>query len=261
MFCLCCTAAGSFFLPWLTFAGVSAGYSLIPAVAVAFFCNVAAGSGLPQMRVRVGMWVGLLLEGYLRGRSRFCKCKLQQHLASEAGPPPSAPRLTPPPPGHPGSGPASCFAAALLLQAWINGVDVPGAVAPLTLLVKAGGVMWAIACGLVVGKVCCMAEQGRGGARLLWDDGTWWSAAALPCSYACRPHDVLRHLLFILVLPQEGPFIHSGGILGYLVGMGGSQLVQRCAREWWHWNTALHQRHTAQVWQLGLLRVEAATLH
>lgn len=58
----------------------------------------------------------------------------------------------------------------------------------------------------------------------------WRSAAALPCSYACRPHAVLRHLLFLLVLPQEGPFIHSGGILGYLVGMGGSQLVQRCAR-------------------------------
>lgn len=43
--------AGGFFLPWLTFTGISAGYSLIPAVAVAFFCHVAAGSGLPQMRV------------------------------------------------------------------------------------------------------------------------------------------------------------------------------------------------------------------
>lgn len=178
MFCLCCTAAGSFFLPWLTFAGVSAGYSLIPAVAVAFFCNVAAGSGLPQMRVRVGMCVGLLLEGYLRGRSRFCRCKLQQHLASEAEPLPSAPRLTPPLPGHPCSGPASCFAAALLLQAWINGVDVPGAVAPVTLLVKAGGVMWAIACGLVVGKVRCVAEKSRAGVGLAgWSGGTWGGVA------------------------------------------------------------------------------------
>lgn len=35
--------------------------------------------------------------------------------------------------------------------------------------------------------------------------------------------------LLVLPLLQEGPFIHSGGILGYLIGMSGSQLVQRCA--------------------------------
>jgi len=49
------------------------------------------------------------------------------------------------------------------LQAWINGVDVPGAVAPLTLVVKAGGVIWSIACGLIVGKVCWPVGQGRAG--------------------------------------------------------------------------------------------------
>lgn len=40
---------------------------------------------------------------------------------------------------------------------------MPGAVAPLTLVVKAGGVIWSIACGLIVGKVClaCGAGQGK----------------------------------------------------------------------------------------------------
>lgn len=38
------------------------------------------------------------------------------------------------------------------MQAWINGVDVPGAVSPRTLLVKAGGVAFAIASGLIAGK-------------------------------------------------------------------------------------------------------------
>ncbi|KAG2484944.1 hypothetical protein HYH03_016330 [Edaphochlamys debaryana] len=64
------------------------------------------------------------------------------------------------------------------MKAWINGVTVPGAVAPTTLVVKGVGVTLSIAAGLVAGK--------------------------------------------------EGPFIHCGGILGFLTAQGGSA----AARGW-----------------------------
>ncbi|KAG2427060.1 hypothetical protein HXX76_012576 [Chlamydomonas incerta] len=65
------------------------------------------------------------------------------------------------------------------MKAWINGVSVPGAVSPLTLLVKGVGVTLSIAAGLVAGK--------------------------------------------------EGPYIHSGGILGYMTAQGGRLAVKRWA--------------------------------
>ena len=43
--------AGSFFLPWLAFAGVSAAYAAVAALGVSLIAPAAAGSGIPQMRV------------------------------------------------------------------------------------------------------------------------------------------------------------------------------------------------------------------
>lgn len=52
---------GGFFLPWLAFTAVSASYAFLAGLLVTRLAPMAAGSGVPQMKV----WIGLCMEPWM----------------------------------------------------------------------------------------------------------------------------------------------------------------------------------------------------
>jgi hypothetical protein len=112
------------------------------------------------------------------------------------------------------------------MRSWINGVDVPRCVAPMTLMVTRRG---ASGGGGVGGRAPCHERcrrrrpQLRGAPRRPRPTG-----AHTPRRRQVKSVGVTLAIASGLVAGKEGPYIQCGGILGYMTGCLGNAWARRC---------------------------------
>ncbi len=127
------------------------------------------------------------------------------------------------------------------MQAWINGVSVPGVVAPLTLVVRTPCptcveqhfslfISSAVVAPLThVPKARVRPPTYATPLPQAWINGVSVPGVVAPLTLAVKMLGVTLSIAAGLVAGKEGPYIHSGGMLGVLVSQAGTSLARRWA--------------------------------